>query len=944
MRRALIAALSVLLVGLAFPATPAFAASAAKVVVIVGPVGGSTARYKDDANQVVAEARRYTSNVTRIYTPGATWSRVRAAAQGANVLVYLGHGNGWPSTYPPFQTLTKDGLGLDPVSGADSTRTVYYGEDFIRNNIRLAPNAVVLLYHLCYASGNTEPGMAVGSVSDSRLRVDNYGAGFIGAGARAVFAEGHPSHPAVSYVRQLFTTNRSMEQIFRGVPGYHGHLIGPYASQRTPGLGFVMDPDTSTPSGFYRSLVGDLSLNASDVVAPGLVRTDTNPADFVIPGAAQVDPAAGAGLFPSPEAAADPAANAPATLAVDTRLRVTSEAAPAADGTRILGVSAIGGTARGFVRATALVPRDSAAVTFWTLDESPQWLSPNGDNASDGLVVTARLSESAAASFVVKNAAGTTVKTLSVTADIARFAWDLHMSGGALTPDGSYTWSLKTADAWGNGAVTRTGTFVVDHTAPVTTAASDATAGAGGWLVSPAAVSLTAKDALSGVRSITWRVNGGTAKTYTTPASVATNGTVTFEYRAIDRAGVREAWKTLTLKIDTRAPEVTLSQTGTAGLAAATWRGPVTIKPAIRDATSGVAASDIAIDGAAPTKLGNDPVVITGDGAHTVTASSRDRAGNSGSATVDFLIDTTAPVIELPTPSDTPPTVTPNGDGVRETVALPYSVSEPGTVTAVVTDAGGSVVRTITVPAGTGEGQLAWDGRTGAGAAVADGRYTITLTPSDVAGNQGAPATVNVDVYGAFKALTRAPSLFFPQDGDALAAKVKAAFTLLAPATVNIRVLDRAGAVVRTGLADKALVAGPGTWTWDGRDDAGAFVARGTYRIAVTATNGAQAATQAVTVTADAFRLTTSVAAATRGKRLTITAVTSEALSTAPRVVVRQTGLAAWTITMTKTTATTWTAVVTPRKGGATGTLSLTAKATDARGGANSSVVKVRLQ
>ena len=145
----------------------------------------------------MAEARRYTSNVVKVYTPNATWAKVKAAAQGASILVYLG----------PRQRLaehlrrrsrrvTKDGLGLDPGTGADSTKTVYYGEDYIRNNIRLAPNAVVLLYHLCYASGNTEPGLAVGTFADARQRVDNYGAGFIGAGARAVFAEGHPAHPA----------------------------------------------------------------------------------------------------------------------------------------------------------------------------------------------------------------------------------------------------------------------------------------------------------------------------------------------------------------------------------------------------------------------------------------------------------------------------------------------------------------------------------------------------------------------------------------------------------------------------------------------------------------------------------------------------------------------------------------------------------------------------
>ena len=653
MRRALIATLSVMLVWLAMPVPPALAASDAKVVVIVGPVGSSTAHYKADANDIVAEAKRYTSNVVKVYTPNATWARVKAAAQGANVLVYLGHGNGWPSIYAPFQTLTKDGFGLDPGTGADSTKTVYYGEDSIRRDIRLAPNAVVLLYHLCYASGNTEPGLAVGSFTDSRQRVDNYGAGFIGAGARAVFAEGHPSHPAVNSMRQLFTTNRTMEQVFRSAPTFHDNLLGPYASQRTPGLQFLMDPDSGAPSGFYRSVIGDLALRAGAVVAPSEVRTDTHPSDFVVPGAAQVNAAAGAGLYGTAEAAADQAGTPSATLADDTRLRVLSEGVPAADGTRILEVKVIGGSTHGFVRATGLVPRDSAGVEVWTLDQSPEWLSPNADNVSDGFVVAARFSEPASTSLKVKDAAGTTVKGISMTADIARFAWDLKTSTGSRIADGSYSWSLRAADTWGNPVVTRAGSFVVDGTAPVTKAASEATLGNDGWLISPAEVTLTARDALSGVKAIAWRLNGGTASTYTAPTVVTKNGTVAFEYRATDKAGIREAWKSITLKIDTKAPTIALALSGKAGATDGVWRGPVTVTPTIRDATSGVATTSFSVDGGDAVRLTTETIRVEGDGTHAVRVNARDAAGNRGSATAEFVIDTAEPVLEVPEPAET---------------------------------------------------------------------------------------------------------------------------------------------------------------------------------------------------------------------------------------------------------------------------------------------------
>ncbi len=65
-----------------------------KVVIIVGPVGSSTANYSDNAKRYASQARSYGANVVEIYSPNATWARVKAAAQGANVLIYLGHGNG----------------------------------------------------------------------------------------------------------------------------------------------------------------------------------------------------------------------------------------------------------------------------------------------------------------------------------------------------------------------------------------------------------------------------------------------------------------------------------------------------------------------------------------------------------------------------------------------------------------------------------------------------------------------------------------------------------------------------------------------------------------------------------------------------------------------------------------------------------------------------------
>ncbi len=136
------------------------AAGDPKVVIIVGATHGATAGYRADADVAYAEARKYTSNVIKVYSPNATWSKVKAAVVGASIVIYMGHGNGWPSpyTYDPLYT-TKDGFGLNATAGAGDYNNKYYGEPYMAS-MDLAPGAIVLLHHLCYASGNSEPGDA----------------------------------------------------------------------------------------------------------------------------------------------------------------------------------------------------------------------------------------------------------------------------------------------------------------------------------------------------------------------------------------------------------------------------------------------------------------------------------------------------------------------------------------------------------------------------------------------------------------------------------------------------------------------------------------------------------------------------------------------------------------------------------------------------------------
>jgi hypothetical protein len=234
-------------------------AATKKVVIVVGPVGSKTADYIYSANKLADQARSYGAAVYKVYSPYATWSRVKQVAQGANLLIYLGHGNGWPSPYCCFQRYTKDGFGLNSTSGNGNYNVKYWGEYYIDNYINLAPNAVVIMHRLCYASGNSEWGSANPTRTVAKQRVDNYGAGFLRANAKAVFAIGLTRPHYI--IRDLFTTNRTMKQIFNYAPDHIGTYEFGFSSSRTSGYSALMDPKTY--SSYYRSVIGNLGMTAS---------------------------------------------------------------------------------------------------------------------------------------------------------------------------------------------------------------------------------------------------------------------------------------------------------------------------------------------------------------------------------------------------------------------------------------------------------------------------------------------------------------------------------------------------------------------------------------------------------------------------------------------------------------------------------------------------------
>jgi len=240
-----------------------------RAVVVSGPVHSLTTRYRDYAKAMADAAEAQGMDVTRIFHPYAPKSRVAKHANGADLFIYVGHGNGWPSPYGPFQEDTKNGLGLDPEDPdkRGPNTVVYKGANWLRENIELAPNAVVILSHLSYASGNASSGMPIPSRSVAVERVDNFANGFLAIGAQVVWALGW--QPGADVIDALHEEDATMDAVFmtryrsgvNPLNGWIGSNPGYFESVRIPGAQVHIDPHYQY--GYLRGLTGNLGFTTT---------------------------------------------------------------------------------------------------------------------------------------------------------------------------------------------------------------------------------------------------------------------------------------------------------------------------------------------------------------------------------------------------------------------------------------------------------------------------------------------------------------------------------------------------------------------------------------------------------------------------------------------------------------------------------------------------------
>ena len=234
--------LATVVAGLGLPAPVAAAKPAAKVAIIVGPVGEElTPVYISLAETAADAAEDRGATVSRAYSPDADAKSVLKAVRGANIVIYFGHGVGSPNPYSDTPSpLTTNGWGLNGPNAkgdhsdsyADGTLT-YYGEAWIAEHAKPAPGWVMIYSNACYAPGAGEGQHQKASRKVAVERVSAYSrAPLADLDASAYFATDFYEGAAHLVGALLDGPNRPYRDIFMSEPRFEGDrlFIRPHAS------------------------------------------------------------------------------------------------------------------------------------------------------------------------------------------------------------------------------------------------------------------------------------------------------------------------------------------------------------------------------------------------------------------------------------------------------------------------------------------------------------------------------------------------------------------------------------------------------------------------------------------------------------------------------------------------------------------------------------------
>lgn len=229
---------------------------------------------------------------------------------------------------------------------------------------------------------------------------------------------------------------------------------------------------------------------------------------------------------------------------------------------------------------------------------------------------------------------------VSAEVSIDKGAWQTYSAPFQMT-DGSHTIDFRATDAAGNVGTASTSTSV-DTTPPTLSLSANGTQGANSWYTSDVTIKANASDALSGIASVQYRIDGGSWKAGSS-VDFSSEGSHTLDFLAVDQAG-NQVTASQMVKLDKTLPALTFTPTGTSG-SNGWYVSGVSLAIQASDVTSGVSLLEYNQDGSGWNPFTKD--LILTDGKHVIQARVTDNAGLQFSDQISINVDVTAPLQTL---------------------------------------------------------------------------------------------------------------------------------------------------------------------------------------------------------------------------------------------------------------------------------------------------------
>jgi hypothetical protein len=224
-----------------------------KAVLLVGPIDGDngswTTQEKQNMDLAAAELEANGVQVFKFYPPDQDWEQIKAAANGAHFLLYRGHGVYW-SPMP------------NPTVGGFALKNKFVSAQEIRNELALAPNAIIMLYGCFTAGSSSADGGPISSVEAQR-RVAQYSDPFFDIGAGGYYADWF-GDAFQMYLRYLFE-GMTLGEAYTAYFDFNASTVERYMHPDHPSLAMWLDKDNWGYTQYNNAFAGQPALTLEEL-------------------------------------------------------------------------------------------------------------------------------------------------------------------------------------------------------------------------------------------------------------------------------------------------------------------------------------------------------------------------------------------------------------------------------------------------------------------------------------------------------------------------------------------------------------------------------------------------------------------------------------------------------------------------------------------------------